>query len=87
MKLCAQYLVNEKRGERAKDPVANFHLTNGAFLHRINWMGDISAKGMDQSLGIMANYYYDLEQIEKNHELYMTKSEVQIGKEVKSWLK
>ncbi len=87
MKLCAQYLVHEKRGEKAKDPVANFHLTNGAFLRRINWMGDISAKGMDQSLGIMANYYYDLEQIEKNHELYMTKSEVQTGKEVKSWLK
>jgi len=87
MKLCAQYLVLEKRGEKAKDPVANFHLSNGAFLRRINWMGDISAKGMDQSLGIMANYYYDLEQIEKNHELYMTKSEVQTGKEVKSWLK
>lgn len=87
MKLCAHYLVKEKRGDRARDPVANFHLTNGAYLRRINWMGDTSENGLTQSLGIMANYYYDLDQIEKNHELYMTQSDVPMSKEVKSWLK
>lgn len=87
MRLCARYLVSAKRGEKAKDPVTNFHLTNGASLHRINWLADTSEKGMGQSLGIMANYYYDLGQIEKNHELYMTRSEIQTGKEIRSWLK
>lgn len=87
MTLCARYLVLEKRGEKCKDPVANFHLTNGAYLYRINWMGNATRKGMDQSLGIMANYYYDLSQIEKNHELYITKSLVQHGKDIKGWLK
>jgi malonyl-CoA decarboxylase len=87
MKVCAHYLVKEKRGDKAKDPVANFHLTNGAYLRRINWLSDTSAKGLSQSLGIMANYYYDLDDIVKNHELYMTRSEIAVGKELKPWLK
>ena len=52
------------------DPVARFHLGNGARLEQIDWLADTSAKGLRQSLGLMVNYLYDLEEIEHNHEAY-----------------
>ena len=52
------------------DPVARFHLGNGARLGRLNWLADRSEKGIRQSLGLMVNYLYDLGEIEKNHEAY-----------------
>jgi malonyl-CoA decarboxylase len=52
------------------DPVARFHLGNGARLEQIDWRADTSAKGMTQSHGLMVNYLYDLDDIEKNHEAY-----------------
>jgi malonyl-CoA decarboxylase len=52
------------------DAVARFHLGNGARLERINWLGDTSDRGIGQSYGLMVNYLYDLEDIEKNHEAY-----------------
>ncbi len=52
------------------DPVARFHLGNGARLERINWLADVSEKGIDQSYGVMVNYLYDLDDIEKNHEAF-----------------
>ncbi len=52
------------------DPVARFHLGNGARLERINWLGDISEKGIAQACGLMVNYLYDLDDIEKNHEAF-----------------
>ena len=58
--LCAQYLVNEKRGNEPLDSVARFHLKNGARLDRINWLADTSATGIKQSAGLMANYVYDI---------------------------
>jgi malonyl-CoA decarboxylase len=61
--------VRNKRGT-PRDSVARFHLGNGARLERINWLADTSAKGIRQSLGIMVNYLYDLDEIEKNHEAY-----------------
>ena len=87
MKLCAHYLVHIKRGEKAYDPVANFHLTNGARIERINWLGDSSEKGIKQSAGIMVNYYYKLSDIEKNHELYISQSQIDVSKDVRRWLK
>jgi malonyl-CoA decarboxylase len=71
LRLAARYLVNEKspRG-RALDGVAHFHLSNGARLERINWLGDLSPKGLQQSAGIMINYLYRLSDIEQNHEAY-----------------
>src|SRR5579862_20991 len=71
LRLAARYLVNEKtpRG-RALDGVAHFHLSNGARLERINWMGDRSPKGLQQSAGLMVNYLYRLQDIEENHEAY-----------------
>ena len=52
------------------DPVARFHLGNGARLEQINWLADTSAKALSQSHGLMVNYLYDLKNIEKNHEAY-----------------
>jgi malonyl-CoA decarboxylase len=87
MRLCASYLINEKKDEKAFDPVANFHLTNGAHIERLNWIGDTSGKGMKQSAGIMANYHYKLSEIEKNHELYITESRINAEPDVKKWIK
>ncbi len=71
VRLCARYLVNEKgRGDRARDPVAHFHLTNGARVERINWLGDTSERGLRASAGMMVNYLYELDRIEENHERY-----------------
>jgi malonyl-CoA decarboxylase len=52
------------------DAVARFHLGNGARLERINWLADTSEKAMAQAHGLMVNYQYDLDDIEKNHEAY-----------------
>jgi len=52
------------------DPVARFHLGNGARLEQLDWLADTSAKGMRQAHGLMVNYRYDLDEIEKNHEAY-----------------
>lgn len=65
--LCAFYLTNKNR-EWSNDPVLKFHLTNGAEINRINWMGDTSDNGMKQSLGLMVNYLYNLKDVEQNHE-------------------
>lgn len=86
MRLCARYLVFEKRNEKAFDPVANFHLSNGALIYRLNWQGDRSERGMKESAGIMVNYQYKLSDIEKNHELYLTGSQIQVSKELRKWL-
>ena len=58
------------------DPVARFHLGNGARLERLNWLADRSEKGLRQSHGLMVNYLYDLDDIEANHEAYATQRTV-----------
>ena len=68
VRLCAHYLLNVKSGELAKDPVARFHLGNGASLHRLHWGADLTPNGKEQSAGIMVNYLYNLSKIEINHE-------------------
>lgn len=70
MRLCANYLVEEKKRGLPVDPVARFHLHNGAQIERINWQGDLSTKGIEQSCGMMVNYLYRLGDIEKNHERF-----------------
>lgn len=74
--LCAHYLLNEKRGAAPFDPVARFHLRNGARLERINWLGDTSPKGIQESVGFLANYVYDRKSVTKNHERYIYENEV-----------
>ena len=68
--LCAYYLLRAKRSSESLDPVARFHLANGARLERLNWMGDTSEMGMRQSLGLAVNYVYRLADVERNHESY-----------------
>jgi len=70
VRLCARYLLNEGTAKRALDPVAHFHLSNGARLERINMAGDTSEKGMKEGAGLMVNYLYDPAKIEDWHEDY-----------------
>ncbi len=71
MRLAAHYLVEAKhRSGQPLNPVARFHLGNGASLHRLNWLGDTSSKGRQQAHGLMVNYLYQLDRIEQNHEAY-----------------
>ncbi len=71
-RLGARYLLVEThaKGKRARDPVAHFHLSNGARVERINWLADTSDKGMKESAGLMVNYLYDPAKIEDWHEAY-----------------
>jgi len=70
--LCATYLLHSvDGGEPAQDPVARFHLNNGAKLERINWLADNSKKGLRESLGLMVNYLYEPRAIEGNHEKFV----------------
>jgi malonyl-CoA decarboxylase len=79
------YLTESNREDNLpNDPVARFHLGNGAILHKINLNGDPSKKGMAQSHGIMINYLYDLDIVEKNHELFFKNKEVVLSGELKS---
>jgi malonyl-CoA decarboxylase len=86
--LAAYYFLKARTAKgRLIDSVARFHLGNGARLERINWLGDISQKGMRESAGIMVNYLYRLEDIEKNHEAYANQGEVIASSAVKKLLK
>lgn len=83
-KLCAAYLLQTSPDEQiASDPVARFHLNNGARLERINVNADTSAKGGRQSFGLMVNYAYDLGDIETNHERFVA-GEVIASRQVKN---
>ena len=72
VRLCARYLLVEtsNSGKRARDPVAHFHLSNGARVERINMLGDTSEKGGKESATLMVNYLYDPAKIEDWHEDY-----------------
>ena len=71
--LAARYLVHQWDSGHVLDPVARFHLGNGARLERINWLADASPKGLRQSLGMMVNYVYALDEVERNHESYLNR--------------
>ena len=70
MALTAIYLTTVTPS-RDGNPVAKFHLGNGAKLHQINWAGDLSKNGLRQSAGLMVNYLYDLSSVEENHERFV----------------
>jgi malonyl-CoA decarboxylase len=75
--LAGNYFLHARTGSgRVLDPVARFHLGNGARLERINPFGDLSEAALRQSHGLMVNYLYDLDDIEKNHEAYANRGEV-----------
>lgn len=82
--LCATYLARA-RGPSGKpaDPVARFHLGNGARLERVHALADLSPRGLAQAAGAMVNYLYDLDTIERNHEAYAERGEVALSGEVR----
>lgn len=82
--LAAEYFLHGKNSAGLPlDPVARFHLGNGARLERLNWCADLSASGLRQSAGLMVNYRYELRQIEKNHEAYANQGVVAASPEVR----
>lgn len=86
--LAAYYFVKAKSSRGMPvDPVARFHLGNGARLERIDWLGDLSPKGLRESAGLMVNYLYRLDDIEKNHEAFANLNEVTASNAVKKMLK
>ena len=76
LRLCASYLVKAHQGRAPLDPVARFHLANGARLERLNWLGDTSPNGLRRSFGLMVNYVYRLPDLERNHEAYASEYRV-----------
>ena len=87
-RLAAHYFLNAKNSEGYPvDPVARFHLGNGARLERINWQGDISAKGLREAHGLMCNYRYELKDIEKNHEAFENEAAIAASRQVTALLK
>lgn len=86
-KMAARYLLEEKN-EQAEpiDPVARFHLKNGAILERINVLGNPSDRGMERSCGTMVNYVYDLSRVEENHEEYVRNNRVISSAQVRKTL-
>lgn len=83
----AAYFIRAKSRNKAADPVARFHLGNGARLERINFLGDQSPRGISQSHGVMVNYLYDLAAIEQNHEAYAEQGEVVVSSAVRRLLR
>ncbi len=86
--LASYYFLRAKnsRGEPV-DPVARFHLGNGARLERINWLGDTSESGLKAGAGLMVNYRYELRDIEKNHEAFANHGEIIASSDVSRLLR
>ncbi len=87
LRSAARYLLEEKRHGAALDRVAHFHLSNGARVERLNWLGNASPEGLGQSAGLMVNYRYKLADIEANHEAYATDGTVVALPAVRNLLK
>lgn len=87
VRLAARYFTEKRGNGQPIDAVARFHLRNGARLERINWLGDTSAKGLRQSAGIMVNYRYLLDEIERNHEAFVAKGTVAASTEVRALMR
>jgi len=86
VRLAARYLAGQGSDTGPTDPVARFHLGNGARIERVNWMADLSKKGIRESHGLMVNYVYDLQQTEVNHEAFANRRPVAVSKAVEEQL-
>ena len=82
--ICSHYLTQVRQGLRPVDPVARFHLDNGARIERLNWLADTSAKGLKQSAGIMVNYLYELDEVERNHEAFVNEGRISVSRRVEA---
>ena len=80
------FLTARTAGGRPVDPVARFHLGNGARLERLDFLGNGSARALRESHGLMVNYLYKLDDIERNHEAYAERGEVVASPDVRKWL-
>ena len=78
LRCAAHYLGRETVDGKPLDPVARFHLGNGARIERLNWAGDPSAKGLKQSYGLMVNYLYDLKRLDK-HRVWLSQGQIPIS--------
>ena len=87
LRLCARYFTERREHGEPIDPVARFHLRNGARLEHVNWLGDTSAQGLGRSAGLMANYRYVLADMEKNHEAYMKDGRIAMSSEARSLIR
>lgn len=86
--MTAEYMLRARTASgRVIDPVARFHLGNGARLERINVGGNLSARGLRESHGVMVNYRYDLDDIETNHEAFATRNTVVASASVRKLLR
>ena len=86
--LAAHYFLKARTSKgRLIDSVARFHIGNGARLEKIDWLGDLSPKGLRESAGVMVNYLYRLEDIEKNHEAYANQGDIAASSSVKKLIK
>ena len=65
---CARFLLNARSRGMPADPVARFHLRNGSRLERINWQGDMSEKGLQESHGLLVNYRYSGQDFDANRD-------------------
>jgi malonyl-CoA decarboxylase len=81
-KLAARYLLQEKSGGHPLDPVAHFHLSNGAQVSRLYWLADTSAHGMEQSYGMMVSYRYEPSEVEENHERFVRDGHIAAARRV-----
>ena len=87
-KAVATYLLSAKHSSgKPRDPVARFHLNNGARLERVNWLGDVSPKGLREAAGFMVNYVYDLDEIENNHEDFAHNHAIASSRHVRNLLR
>src|SRR5882762_9893010 len=86
MRLCATYLTRRASPGNRIEPVARFHLGNGARLEQINWLGNTAPRGIQESFGIMVNYLYDIETIESNHEAFVNDGTVMRSADVDALL-
>ena len=80
LRLCTHYLYHEKKRGLPLDPVARFHLGNGALIEQINWLGDTSENGLQQSAGMLVNYRYELTQVEAHHEAFINQNHIATSK-------
>ena len=78
----AHYLGKGMKDEKPLDPVARFHLGNGARIERLNWAADPSAKGLKQSFGLMVNYLYDLNRLDR-HRAMLAQGKVPVSGGIK----
>jgi malonyl-CoA decarboxylase len=83
MGLCAHYLTQAKRNDEPLDPVARFHLGNGARMEKLNWLADVSKQGMRRSAGLMVNYLYRPGDVEENHQAFVTEHRIVASHELK----